>query len=270
MNSEIKPVTKPKTSNYLAFAVIPLAFIVSLLLFKFVLGNPVNFMGGNPENNPLPGNYLGIIYKGGVIVPILMTLLLVVLTFCIERFITIGKSRGKGSIDSFLNEVRTNIASGNLDAVYQSCERQKGSLANVVKAGLDEYRHMANDKTLEKEQKILTIQKSIEETTSLELPMLSKNLSIISTIASIATLIGLLGTVLGMIKAFAAMATAGAPDAVQLANGISEALINTALGIGGSTIAIIFYNYFITKIDSITYGIDEAGYSIVQSFSSKY
>ena len=99
--------------------------------------------------------------------------------------------------------------------------------------------------------------------------MLSKNLSIISTIASTATLIGLLGTVLGMIKAFAAMATAGAPDAVALANGIAEALINTALGVGTSTIAIIMYNYFTTKIDAITYGIDEAGYSIIQGFSSK-
>src|SRR4029079_16116556 len=111
---------------------------------------------------------------------------------------------------------------------------------------------------------------SIEETTSLELPMLSKNLPIISTIAAVATLMGLLGTVLGMIKAFAAMATAGAPDAVQLANGISEALINTALGIGTSAIAIIMYNYFTTKIDSITFGIDESGFTLTQSFASNY
>jgi biopolymer transport protein ExbB len=65
------------------------------------------------------------------------------------------------------------------------------------------------------------------------------------------------------------MATAGAPDAVGLANGISEALINTALGIGTSAIAIIMYNYFTSKIDALTYGIDEAGYSIVQNFASK-
>jgi biopolymer transport protein ExbB len=79
---------------------------------------------------------------------------------------------------------------------------------------------------------------------------------------------GLLGTVLGMIKAFAALATAGAPDAVALANGISEALINTALGIGTSALAIILYNYFTNRIDSLTYNIDEAGYSIVQTFAA--
>jgi biopolymer transport protein ExbB len=72
-----------------------------------------------------------------------------------------------------------------------------------------------------------------------------------------------------MIKAFAALATAGSPDAVALANGISEALINTALGISTSAIAIIMYNYFTTKIDGLTYSIDEIGFSLAQTFASK-
>jgi biopolymer transport protein ExbB len=71
-----------------------------------------------------------------------------------------------------------------------------------------------------------------------------------------------------MIKAFSALAQAGAPDAVALANGISEALINTALGISGSTVAIIMYNYFTTQIDQLTYKIDESGYSLVSTFES--
>ena len=98
--------------------------------------------------------------------------------------------------------------------------------------------------------------------------MLSRNLVIISTIASISVLIGLIGTVLGMITAFAALAQAGAPDALALATGISEALINTAFGISGSTVAIVLYNYFSTRIDGLTYKIDEAGFSLVQSFSA--
>lgn len=93
---------------------------------------------------------------------------------------------------------------------------------------------------------------------------------ILATFASVATLMGLLGTVLGMIRAFSAIATAGAPDAVALSTGISEALINTALGIGTSALAIISYNYFTTKIDGLTYGIDEAGFSIAQSFAAKH
>ena len=52
--------------------------------------------------------------------------------------------------------------------------------------------------------------------------------------------------------------------------GISEALYNTALGIGTSAIAIIMYNVFTTKIDAITFGIDESGFTLTQSFASNY
>lgn len=253
----------------LAAIVIPAALVLSVIIYKFILGNPGNFQDNNPELNPLPGNYLGIIYKGGFIVPILMALLVIVITFVIERFATVAKSKGNGNIDTFIHKVRTNLTQGNIDGARAECDRQKGSIAAVVSAGLSAYKQMEGDKSLDKEKKVAAIQKEIEEATTLELPMLSKNLIIISTIASIATLMGLLGTVIGMIRAFAALAQAGAPDAVALATGISEALINTGLGIGTSAIAIIFYNYFTNKIDSITYGIDEAGYSIVQTFTTR-
>jgi biopolymer transport protein ExbB len=121
-----------------------------------------------------------------------------------------------------------------------------------------------------KEQKLVAIQKDVEESTALELPSLEQNLVILATISSIATLMGLLGTVLGMIRAFAALANAGAPDSVALATGISEALINTAFGIATAALAIIFYNFYTTKIDKITYSIDEAGFSIVQTFSATH
>ena len=253
----------------LAAIVIPAAYILCLLIFKFILGNPSNFQDNNPELNPLPGNFLGIIYKGGFIVPILMALLVIVITFVIERFVTVNKSKGKGSIDSFVHNMRASLSKGDVDGALKECDRQQGSIAAVVKSGLGAYKQMANEKDLDKEHKIAAIQKEIEEATTLELPMLSKNLIIISTIASIATLMGLLGTVIGMIRAFAALAQAGSPDATALATGISEALINTGLGIGTSAIAIVFYNFFTNKIDSITYGIDEAGYSIVQTFTAR-
>jgi biopolymer transport protein ExbB len=140
----------------------------------------------------------------------------------------------------------------------------------VILAGLEKYQAMGVDKQMSKDQKLLAIQQEVEETTALELPMLQKNLSVIATLAPIGTLVGLFGTVLGMIKAFAALATAGAPDAVALSTGISEALINTALGIGTSAVAIIVYNYFTGSIDEMTYAIDEAGYSISQNFASKH
>lgn len=264
---------KPNTGLKGAFAgfatiVIPVLFVVALILFFFVMGNPQNFQGNNVNNLPKPGNYLGVIYKGGIIVPLLMTILMMVITFTIERYITLTRAKGKGRISSFVVRVYQKLSSQDIETAIKECDNQRGSVANVLKAGLIKYRQVNTAKEMNKDQKILSIKQEIEEATSLELPVLEQNLVILATIAPLATLLGLLGTVLGMIKAFSALATAGAPDAVALATGISEALINTAFGIGSSALAIVFYNYFTTKIDKMTYSIDEAGVAIVQNFSS--
>jgi len=252
-----------------AAVVIPLEIVIAILIYLYVLGSPDNFQGGDNNNHPLPGNYMGIIYKGGTIVPMLISLLMMVITFGIERFITIQMAQGKGNTQNFIRKIKSLMESNNVDQALAECDKQKGSVANVVKAGLHKYNELTKNTAIEVDKRIQLIQKDIEETTQLEMPMMQKNLVIIATIASIATLLGLLGTVLGMIKSFAALATAGAPDSVALANGISEALINTALGIGTSAIAIILYNFFTSKIDALTYGIDEAGFSIIQNFTAQ-
>jgi biopolymer transport protein ExbB len=246
--------------------IVALAF--SYFLYKYVFGNPLFFEGGNPDGNPLPNNYLAIIYKGGIIVPFLIALNLILVIFAVERGITLFRAKGKGRINVFVKNLQNFLDSNKIEDAVVACDKQKGSLANVMKAGLLRYRSLQNDPTLEKDQKILALQKEFEEASALELPMLSRNLVILSTIASISVLTGLMGTVLGMIKAFAALAQAGAPDALALANGISEALINTAFGIFGSLLAIVLYNFYSTQIDSFTYKIDEAGFSLVQSFAA--
>mgnify|MGYP002088987902 CR=1 FL=1 len=112
--------------------------------------------------------------------------------------------------------------------------------------------------------------RSIEEATSLETPLLERNLIALSTIASIATMFGLLGTTVGMIRAFTALAAAGgAPDAIQLSIGISEALINTALGLFAAIIGIVAYNFFVTRVDNFIYMIDEASYNVAETLSAK-
>ena len=141
-------------------------------------------------------------------------------------------------------------------------------MANVVRAVLTKYSQMERETSMDKDQKVLAIQKELEEATTLELPMLEKNLNILATLTSLGTLVGLFGTVMGMIRAFSALASAGAPDATALATGISEALINTAIGITTSAIATIAYNYFTSSIDQLTYRIDEAGYSLQQTFAA--
>jgi biopolymer transport protein ExbB len=209
-----------------------------------------------------------MIYMGGFIVPILLTVNLLVIIFSIERFITIAKAKGKGRVETFVRKIQEMLSAGQLDNAIAECDKQQGSVANVIKAGISKYKKVMGDNSMDKEAKTAAIQKDIEETTSLELPMLSKNLVIISTCASIATLLGLIGTVLGMIRAFAAMGNTGAPDTGALATGISEALVNTALGIGTAAIATIMYSYFTSRIDTLTYKIDEIGLSIQQNFSA--
>jgi biopolymer transport protein ExbB len=255
-------------ASIFATSAILIAFAISLVLFIYIMGSGVNFEGGNNAGSPLPGNYLGIIYKGGVIVPILMTCVLVLLIFTFERFITLSRAQGKGRLNAFVRNLQNLMNEGKIDEALAACDKQQGSLANVMRAGLTRYNDLKNDQALEKDQKILSIQKSLEEATALELPMLGRNMIIFSTLASISVLIGLIGTVLGMIKAFAALAQSGAPDALALATGISEALINTAFGIAGSTIAIVMYNYFSSKVDGYTFKIDEAGFSLTQTFAA--
>ncbi|GAB1464464.1 MotA/TolQ/ExbB proton channel family protein [Pedobacter sp. UBA4863] len=257
-------------SNLFATLVIPICIIIGISIFKFVLGDANNFIDNNVENLPKQGNYAGMAYKGGPIVAILIGLLLMVIVFSVERMIVIGKATGKGSLQSFVTKIQGFLKSNNISAAIAECDKQQGSVANVIKSGLKKYSEVETDSRLDVEQSVLAIQKDIEEATTLEMPMLEQNLTVIATLVSIGTLTGLLGTVTGMIKAFAGLANSGAPDQAALAVGISEALMCTATGIGTSTIAIIMYNILTSKIDKLTYAIDEAGFSIVQTYASTH
>jgi biopolymer transport protein ExbB len=267
--SKIKDFFGSFTSTFSAL-VIPVALVVAIIIFKTVMGAPTNFMGNDPANSPIPGNYLGVIYKGGFIVPILMCLLITVITFSIERYLTIKKAAGKQNVLKFVRHIKNLLNRHQIDDAVEMCEAQKGSVASVVRSALIKYQNLEPDTTMTKEQKLIAIQKDVEEATSLELPSMEENLVILATISSIATLMGLLGTVLGMIRAFGAMANAGAPDSVALATGISEALINTAFGIGTAALAVIMYNFYTSKIDKLIYSIDEAGFTIVQTYAANH
>src|SRR5215213_9188887 len=272
-STSVQPLKKNNAVSWVA----PVACIIAgYVIWRFVLGSAANFTqpdlsGGFYPNHKGPKGGLVRMYEGGVIVPILIATLLTVITFVIERFLTISKATGTGNIAEFIRKVQYHLANKNVDQAISECDRQRGSVGNVMKAGLRKYKEMIPNTELDVEQKVLAIQKEVEEATALELPMLEKNLVFLSTIASVATLLGLLGTVIGMITSFAALGQQGGGDAArELSRGISEALYNTALGIGTSAVAIIMYNIFTTKIDAITYGIDEIGFTLTQSFASQY
>ena len=275
----VKPVTSvqvKKSNNSISWLAPLLCIIAGYVLWRFGLGADSNFAkpaaGFFWPSHEGPKSNLAKMYEGGIIVPLLIGCLLTVLVFVIERFLTIAKAGGTASNADFIRKVQYHLANKNVDAALAECDKQKGSVGNVMKAGLHRYKDMINNNELSTDQKVMAIQKEVEEATSLELPMLEKNLVFLSTIASVATLLGLLGTVMGMIRSFSALGegSGGSGAANSLSQGISEALYNTALGIGTSALAIIFYNIFTTKIDGITYGIDESGFTLTQSFASLY
>ena len=260
--------------------IIPILLVIGIAIYLFVCGNPSNFTAdpridgvasvafADIESKELHPHGLGMVYMGGFIVPILITFMITVIVFAIERAFVLSKAAGNGSVDNFVLKIRSLLNQNKVDEALEECDRQQGSVGNVVKEGLTTYKALAKDTTLDKEQKMAALTKAIEEATTLEMPMLEKNMMILSTLGTVATLVALLGTVIGMIRAFAALGGGGGtPDAAALSIGISEALMNTALGIGTSAIAIILYNFFTSKIDGLTYKIDEISMSIQQSFA---
>ena len=158
--------------------------IYHILVYVFVFGDGSNFVGGSNSNVPLPGNFYGIIYKGGPIVPIIICLLLTVLAFAVERYLAISKAAGKGKVNVFMKDINVKLEGGKIEEAKVSCNEQKGSVANVIYSGLSKYQVMEKNTILTTEQKVVSIQKEIEESTSLELPALEQNLVILSTIAS--------------------------------------------------------------------------------------
>ncbi len=252
--------------------VILLCAVVAYWFYSQVCGDPARFEGGDPvEGHPLNGDLLATVYKGGFIVPILMTCLLTALVLSVERFIAMWSANGKGSTTKFIANIKVALENNDLAKAKELCAKKRGVVASVVASALIKYEQVENDATLTKEKKVEAIQKQLEEATALEMPALQQNLPIVATLTTLGTLVGLLGTVMGMIKSFSALASGdGAADSQALSTGISEALVNTATGIATGAVAVISYNYYSNKIDTLTYAIDEIGFCIVNAFNKTH
>ena len=253
-----------------AIWIIVLCFIAGVCFYQFVLGNPANFQGGDNANAPLPGNLLGTIYKGGIVVPVIITLLFTVIALSVERGIALNVANGKGKLAKFVAEVKKAVTSGDLQKAQQLCDKQQGVVGNVVTASLKAYAEMEQATGLKKEQKVAKIQQAHEEAVQLEMPTLQMNMPILATLVTLGTLTALFGTVVGMIKSFAALAAGGGGDSLELSTGISEALVNTASGILTSWCAVVAYNFYSNKIDKLTYALDEVGYTIAKTYEANH
>ena len=207
------------------------------------------------------------IKAGGPLVVALLALSIMVVSFVAERLFALRTAQGRGSLPAFLRRVHQQVDAADIDGAIATCDAQRGSEANVLRAGLAKYRAIRGRHAPERVQG--EVQAALQESMMLEVPLLERNLAAISTIASIATLTGLLGTTMGMIRSFKALARTGAPDAIALSLGISEALVNTAGGLLVAIAGIVAYNYFFTRIDDFTYAIDEANQELVQKLAEQ-
>jgi biopolymer transport protein ExbB len=217
---------------------------------------------------PTLGDLGQTVYEGGPLVSILIWLVILVFTVVLERMWSLKKAQGRGNMIRFLVEVKKKLHTGDIDGAIAACDKQRGSAANVLRAGLMRYQQ-ASKEGLPADKVVAETQAAIQEANALEVPLLERNLIALSTIASIATMVGLLGTTVGMIRAFAAMGTSGAVDASQLAVGISEALVNTAGGLTAAILGIVAYNVFTTKVDNFNYMIDEASFEAIQLITAR-
>lgn len=258
-----------KQRSFFTMIVLGFALVVAILIFTFILGADSHYAklptGAVDYENPT--DILGTMHTGGPLVAALICLTIMVVTFVFERLLSLAKAQGKGNVNAFLKKVEDKIRNNDIAGAIAECDAQRGSCANIIRAGLEAYSHASGSNP---EKQIADLRRAIEEAMGLETPLLEKNLIALSTIASISTMIGLLGTVIGMIRSFRAMANAGqASSALQLSIGISEALINTAGGLVAAIIAIVAYNFFTNKVDSFVYTIEEATVSVVELLSAK-
>ena len=252
-----------------AFWIIVVCAIIAFTLFFTWFGSETHFADATKTQ---PIDVWGTIFKGGIIVPVIHSLLLTVLAMAIERALALKTAFGKGALPKFVAEIKKALNDNDFDKAQQLCDKQQGSVANVVGASLKAYKAMEapENAKLKKAQKVSKISQAHEEATQLEMPTLTMNLPIIATIVTLGTLTGLLGTVVGMIRSFSALSAGGGADSAALSAGISEALINTAFGIGTSWCAVVAYNYYTNKVDKLTFALDEVGYSIAQTFEANH
>jgi len=244
-------------------------FVTILIVVAFGVGFGIWYGIFRPAPR---GTLLHTMFEGGPLVVALIALLVMLVGFIIERSITLYHgAAGKTSVQAFFKKVINAIQSNDYDGAIAACDKQKGTVANILRAGIERYNVVKDDGSLNFEKKISETQRAIEEANALEVPLLERNLIALSTIASIATMVGLLGTTIGMIRAFAATGNTatGAINAEQLAIGISEALVNTAGGLANAIIGIIAYNFFVNKVDAFNYTIDEASYEVMQLLKDK-
>lgn len=198
-----------------------------------------------------------LLKAGGITIVILLACSVFSLAIILERTIYF-KKRSKVKRTNFMS--RLNAGLGNKD-IKQALEISKSidaPFSKVAYAGLKLFGHSET-----------VISNAMEREITIETNKLERNTSITGTIGSVAVYIGLFGTVLGIIKAFQDISASGSGGLNVVINGIAEALICTAAGLAVAIPAVIFYNYFIKRIDDFVADMELCASEVLDLINTK-
>ena len=172
------------------------------------------------------------------------------LALAIERIIYLNLATT--NTKKLLNNVETALESGGVDAAKEICRDTRGPVASIFYQGLDRA-----------DEGVEAAEKSLVAYGSVQMGLLEKNLSWISLFIAIAPMLGFMGTVIGMIAAFDQIRMAGNVSAQLVAGGIQIALITTVTGLIIAVILQIFYNYILSKIDSLVNSMEDSSITLI-------
>jgi biopolymer transport protein ExbB/biopolymer transport protein TolQ len=205
-----------------------------------------------------------------------VAIILLVMSFwsvgvAIERIYTYSQARKQSKL--YAPQVAKHLKDGRLKeaiALSQNKDYRYSHLAKVVLAGLQEYQfQQESGHTLHRDDVLDTVRRSIQRATALTASDLKKGVSTLATIGSTAPFVGLLGTVVGVINAFVGIASTGSGGIAGVSKGISEALVETALGLFVAIPAVWFYNYLTSRLEYFNVEMDNSSSELVDYFIKK-
>jgi len=189
----------------------------------------------------------------------------------IERIYTYSQARKQSKL--YAPQVAKHLKEGRLKeaiALSASKDYRYSHLAKVVLAGLQEYQfQQESGGTLNRDDVLDTVRRSIQRATALTASDLKKGVNTLATIGSTAPFVGLLGTVVGVINAFVGIASTGSGGIGAVSAGISEALVETALGLFVAIPAVWFYNYLTSRLEYFNVEMDNSSSELVDYFIKK-
>ena len=174
------------------------------------------------------------------------------LALCVERILYLSLS--KTNTKKLLEKIEDALAKGGVEAAKEVCRNTRGPVASIFYQGL-----------LRMDQGIEVVEKTVVSYGSVQMSQMESGLSWISLFIAIAPSLGFLGTVIGMIQAFDAIQAAGDISPNVVAGGMKVALITTVGGLIVAVILQIFYNYILSKIDTLTIDMEDASISLVDT-----